>query len=145
MVRANSVRYIRRGSCRISFIYVPTPPPLTLQTSLVAFQGFFNALVYGSTDTIRDAVAQEPFVERYCKSRAGGGSGLGIGSGGIGGGRDPEDDGDAAGVRLENLRCVFPGTLQCAEYVLRVSTFFLFCSGAGRGERAGRLACRQKT
>ncbi|CAN0539700.1 unnamed protein product, partial [Ectocarpus sp. 8 AP-2014] len=30
-----------------------------LHTSLVAFQGFFNSLVYGSTDAVKASVVQE--------------------------------------------------------------------------------------
>lgn len=80
------------------------------QTSLVAFQGIFNALVYGSTDAVKSAVAQELLVERCLKaSGAGRGGGAGGGTGGAPGAAgdtpatvlDPEDEEDgSSGMEL---------------------------------------------
>lgn len=90
--------------------------PADMQTSLVAFQGIFNALVYGSTDAVKSAVAQELLVERCLKASgagrgggASGGSGDGGGTGFGGahgsGGLDPEEEEEeiVAGVGMINV------------------------------------------
>eukprot|EP00903_Cladosiphon_okamuranus_P010963 g10354.t1 len=78
-----------------------------LHTSLVAFQGIFNALVYGSTDAVKSAVAQELIVER-CLKASGAGRGGGAGAGAAAGDGptarlDPEDEEDgSSGVELRH-------------------------------------------
>lgn len=66
-------------------------PRLVPQTSLVAFQGFFNALVYGSTDAVKASVVQELLVERCLKASGAGRSGRGESGQRDNSGLDPED------------------------------------------------------
>lgn len=84
-----------------------------MQTSLVAFQGIFNALVYGSTDAVKSAVAQEFLVERCLKATGAGRAGGGGASGGAGfggaqsnSGLDPEEEEEeeiVAGIGMINV------------------------------------------
>lgn len=67
-----------------------------------------NAVVYGSTEAVRDAVVEDPCVKRCGKDRRStGGAGAGAGSGGGGDtevGLDPEDEGGSTGVGMRNIR-----------------------------------------
>lgn len=81
-----------------------------MQTSLVAFQGIFNSLVYGSTDAVKSAVAQELLVERCLKAsgagRGGGAEDAGLGVGHVGHLElDPEDEEEgSSGLGMATLR-----------------------------------------
>lgn len=64
--------------------------------------------MYGSTDTVKEAVLHDPLVERCLRHRGGsgsGGAGLGLGSSGTEHGFDPEDEESSAGVAMGNMRC----------------------------------------
>lgn len=101
-------RHLSPASLRPVFLLV-----CVLKTSLAAFQGTFNSLVYGSTDAVKSAVAQELLVERCLKAsgagRSGGGGagavGLGVGGAGDLELLDPEDEQDgSSGVGMANIR-----------------------------------------
>ncbi|CAB1116023.1 unnamed protein product [Ectocarpus sp. CCAP 1310/34] len=67
-----------------------------LHTSLVAFQGFFNALVYGSTDAVKASVVQELLVERCLKASGACRGGRGESGQRDNNGLDPEDAEDSS-------------------------------------------------
>ncbi|CAM9883270.1 unnamed protein product [Ectocarpus sp. 6 AP-2014] len=67
-----------------------------LHTSLVAFQGFFNALVYGSTDAVKASVVQELLVERCLKASGACRGGRGESGQRDNNGVDPEDAEDSS-------------------------------------------------
>lgn len=71
-------------------------PHLVPQTSLVAFQGFFNALVYGSTDAVKASVVQELLVERCLKASGACRGGRGEPGQRDNNGLDPEDAEDSS-------------------------------------------------
>lgn len=89
-------------TCRIGLVETPCPlsHAVDAKTSFVRLQGIFNALVYGSTDAVKSAVARELLVERCLKASGAGRGGDAGGSGGgtvFGGawgnsGLDPEDE-----------------------------------------------------
>lgn len=94
---------------RLFPIFFQISSSLRVQTSLVALQGFFNAVVYGSTDAVKAAVQELPFVRRFlkkwCSKPGEGGGRAGLGAETRAGGQDidPEDEEvDTAGIDMGN-------------------------------------------